>query len=183
MDLEKIKKDSDTVLVERLKNKEEGAFAILIDRYKSPLFYMIYDIVNNTEDAEDLTMITFTKVFTAIDNYTPGFLFRTWLFSIARNASISFIRLKKNRIYGNYELNDYLDSGTPNPEQIIISNETVKILKYKIRHSNPLFREVIILRSMFGYKYREIEQYYGMSVSAGIQHTRRSRIFFRETLD
>lgn len=183
MDLKKLKTDSDSELVIRLKNKEERAFVILMDRYKSLLFYLINQIVNNTEDAEDLTMITFEKVFTGIDNYVPNFLFRTWLMTIARNTSFDFIKLKSHKIYGDDELFDYMDSDTPNPEQILISRETVKILKYKIKHSNPLFREVIILRSMFGYKYREIEQYYGMSVSRGIQHTRRSRIFFRGTLD
>lgn len=183
MDLKKSKIDSDTSLVIGLRNKEERAFTILVDRYKGSLFYLIHQIVNNTEDAEDLTMLTFTKVFTSIDKYTPRYLFRTWLFKVAKNASFDFIKFKNRRIYGDCELSDYIDSKTLNPEQIIISKENVKILRYKIRHSNPLFREVIILRSMFGYKYREIEQYYGLSINRGIQHTRRSRIFFRETLD
>jgi RNA polymerase sigma-70 factor (ECF subfamily) len=182
MDLKKSKKDSDVNLVAGLKNKEEKAFIILVERYKSHLFFYIRKIVGNDLDAEDLVMIIFTKVFTAIDSYTPRFLFSTWLFKMARNASIDFIKLRNHRIYGDEKLNYYIISDMPDPEQIMISKENVKIIKYKIKHSNPLFREIIILRSMFS-TYQEIEQVYGMKINSGLQHTRRSRIFFRETLN
>lgn len=183
MDLKKSKIDSDLYLVTGLKNKDERAFTILVNRYKGPLFYVIYRIVGNTLDAEDLTMITFVKVFTGIESYVPDYLFRTWLFRIARNTSIDFLKLKNHKIYGNESLDDRIASNTLNPEQILIGKENVKILKYKIKNSNPKFREIIILRSMFGYTFREIEQTCGLSISVGVQHTRRSRIFFRETLN
>lgn len=186
MDLKNIKKDSDASLVKRLKNKEERAFVILVDKYKSPLFYFIYRIVGNTMDAEDLTMITFTKVFTGIDNYLPDFLFSTWLFRIARNASFDFIKIKKHNIYGDIDLEllkNYIDSRTPNPEEIIINDEKLKILKRKVKYSNPKFREIIILRTMFGYTFREIEQKHILTINSGSQHMYRARAFFRETLD
>lgn len=186
MNLKNPKIDSDAGLVKRLKGKEERAFVILVDKYKSPLFYFIYRIVGNTMDAEDLTMITFTKVFTAIDDYSPDFFFSTWLFKIARNASFDFIRVKKHKIHGSIDLEalaNYIDSRTPNPEEIIINDEKLKILKRKVKYSNPKFREIIILRAMFGYTFREIEQKHILTISAGTQHMHRARAFFKGTFD
>jgi len=174
---------NDIDLVTGLKNRDERTFTILVNRYKSPLFYFIYKIVGNTLDAEDLTMITFTKVFVAIDSYTPDHLFSTWLFRIAHNASIDFMKVKDHRVYGDELISNYIISKTPNPEQILIGKERVKTIKHMIRHSNPNHRKIIILRSIFGYSFREIEQKYGLNVGTARQHMHRSRIFFRGSLD
>lgn len=184
MDLTKVIPDTDADLVKGLKNKEERAFTILLDRYKDSLFFVIRGIVKNDLDAEDLTMVTFTKVFIGINHYSPTSLFRSWLFAIARNTCFDFLDLQNRRIYGDISIDriyNHIDRSTPSPEQLIIQRESFMILKNKVKKLPQIYREIIILNGKLGLKFGEIEQIYGMNVNTGLQHIRRARILFRQS--
>ena len=90
------KAKKDYLLVQRaLNDKDQRAYTELMGRYKDSVFYMLLKMVNNSDDAEDLTIETFSKAFKRLDQYTPQFAFSTWLFKIASNHSIDFIRKKR----------------------------------------------------------------------------------------
>src|SRR5210317_1685188 len=74
---------------------DEQAFAELMKRYKKPVYHMILKMVRNVDDAEDLTIEAFTKAFKNLYKFKKDFTFSTWLFRIATNNSIDFIRKKK----------------------------------------------------------------------------------------
>src|SRR3989339_1643710 len=76
---------------------DEKAYAELLDRYKDAIYYMLLKMVNNKSDAEDLTIEAFGKAFKNIEQYTPNYAFSTWLFKIATNNCIDFLRKKKAR--------------------------------------------------------------------------------------
>src|SRR6516164_6194507 len=91
---EKAKKDF--VLIELAKEKgDEKAYAELMQRYKKPVYHMILKMVRNVDDAEDLTIEAFAKAFKNLKKFNPEFTFSTWLFRIATNNCIDFIRKKK----------------------------------------------------------------------------------------
>ena len=74
---------------------EEGdqkAYAELMARYKDSIYYMLLKMVNNRDDAEDLTIEAFGKAFRNIKQYTPDYAFSTWLFKIATNTAIDLLR-------------------------------------------------------------------------------------------
>ncbi len=77
------------------KHNDEQAFAILLDRYKKPVYHMILKMVRNVDDAEDLTIEAFAKAFKNLHRFKKDFTFSTWLFRIATNNSIDFIRKKR----------------------------------------------------------------------------------------
>src|SRR4030065_1791838 len=86
---------NDLIMVEEAKKGNEKAFASLMNRYRDSIYYMLLNMVNNASDAEDLTIEAFGKAFRSIESYTPRFAFSTWLFMIATNNCIDFIRKKK----------------------------------------------------------------------------------------
>ena len=86
----------DVALVKRaVEQHDQAAYAELLDRYKESVFYLLMKMVNNRDDAEDLTIEAFGKAFKNIEQYTPNFAFSTWLFRIATNNCIDFIRKKR----------------------------------------------------------------------------------------
>jgi RNA polymerase sigma factor (sigma-70 family) len=74
---------------------DDKAFAKLMQRYKRPVYHMILKMVRNVDDAEDLTIESFAKAFRSLSRFKKDFTFSTWLFRIATNNTIDFIRKKK----------------------------------------------------------------------------------------
>src|SRR6056297_1364012 len=85
----------DFKLVKLAISGDEQAYAELMDRYRDAIFYMLLKMVSNKNDAEDLTIEAFGKAFKSIEQYTPKYAFSTWLFKIATNNCIDFIRKQK----------------------------------------------------------------------------------------
>lgn len=90
---DKAKKDFE--LVNRAKEDDQKAYAELLKRYRRPVYHLVLKMVRNQEDAEDLTIEAFSKAFKNLPKFNPDFTFSTWLFRIATNNCIDFIRKKK----------------------------------------------------------------------------------------
>ena len=78
--------------------KDQQAYAKLMDRYRDSIYFMLLKMVNNKDDADDLTIEAFGKAFKNLHQYTPNYAFSTWLFKIASNNCIDFIRKKKKNM-------------------------------------------------------------------------------------
>ena len=78
-----------------VKDKDQQAYGILMQRYKKPVYHMILKMVRNVDDAEDLTIEAFAKAFKNLHRFKKDYTFSTWLFRIATNNAIDFIRKKK----------------------------------------------------------------------------------------
>lgn len=85
----------DKEIVNRCKNGDERAYELLVTRYRKSVYYLVLKMVRNEEDAEDLTQEAFAKAFSSINSFDPKYAFSTWLFRIATNNSIDFIRRKR----------------------------------------------------------------------------------------
>lgn len=78
-----------------VEGQDQQAFAELMKRYKNPVYHMILKMVRNVDDAEDLTIEAFAKAFKNLHKFKKDFTFSTWLFRIATNNTIDFIRKKR----------------------------------------------------------------------------------------
>ena len=153
----------DILLVERARAGDGRAFASLMNRYRDTIYYLMLRMVNNPVDAEDLTIEAFGKAFKGIDSYAPDFAFSTWLFRIATNNCIDFIR-KKQVIPSPYDqiteeeedITASLQSDLPGPEEIMINEQKVKRLREVIDQLKPMYRELIELRYFREFSYEEI---------------------------
>jgi RNA polymerase sigma factor (sigma-70 family) len=153
----------DLALVERAKEGDGKAFATLLNRYRDSIYYLHLRMVNNPADAEDLTIEAFGKAFKRIDTYTPEFAFSTWLFKIATNNCIDFIRkkqmspsLQSQMQNDDDDMTASLQSDTPDPEEILINEQKVLRLREIVEQLKPLYRELIELRYFREFSYEEI---------------------------
>lgn len=142
---------------------DEKAYAELLDRYKDAIYYMLLKMVNNKSDAEDLTIEAFGKAFKNIEQYTPNFAFSTWLFKIATNNCIDFIRKKKANMISLDQTSDDLDgastplqSDTPDPEEDMIKSQRIALMRNVVEKLKPRYRTLVELRYFSEYSYEEI---------------------------
>ena len=154
---------NDLLLVEMAKNGNEKAFSNLLNRYKDSIYYMLLKMVNNSSDAEDLTIEAFGKAFRNLDSFTPEFAFSTWLFKIATNNCIDFIRKKQISPTPIDQLQDDLDNLTvniqsdlPDPEETLINDQKIAVLRDIVNQLKPRYRNLIELRYYKEYSYEEI---------------------------
>lgn len=83
---------------EAVDHGNQKAYAELMSRYKDSIYFMLLKMVNNRDDADDLTIEAFGKAFKNIHQYTPDYAFSTWLFKIATNNCIDYIRKKRKQM-------------------------------------------------------------------------------------
>ncbi|MEI6047493.1 MAG: sigma-70 family RNA polymerase sigma factor [Bacteroidota bacterium] len=157
------KAKSDLLLVEQAKRGNEKAFADLMNRYRDSIYFLLLKMVNNQSDAEDLTIEAFGKAFRNLDSYTPNFAFSTWLFKIATNNCVDFIRKKQLSPTPFDLLQDNLDNATvniqsdlPDPEESLINRQKIAALKDIVSQLKPRYKALIELRYYKEYSYEEI---------------------------
>lgn len=157
------KAKSDLLLVNQAKQGDEKAFADLMNRYRDSIYYMLLKMVNNPFDAEDLTIEAFGKAFRNIESYTPKYAFSTWLFKIATNNCVDFIRKKQLSPSPLDHLQENLESATvniqsdlPDPEEMLINHQKISALKEIISQLKPRYKALIELRYYKEYSYEEI---------------------------
>lgn len=166
----------DYVLLRRaLEENDQSAYAELMRLYRDRIYYMLIKIVKNSDDAEDLTLETFGKAFRYLDKYTPKYAFSTWLFRIALNNSIDYIRHKNNspQCVDNdlYEMDTELlidrseSNSTPTPEQEVIDKQRIQMLRLAVTQLPDKYRKVIELRYYDELSYEEIAQTLDISLS------------------
>jgi len=142
---------------------DQKAFAELLGRYRDAIYYMLLKMVNNPSDAEDLTIEAFGKAFKNINQYAPNYAFSTWLFKIATNNCIDFIRKKRGNLMSIDQSNDdhekasvSIQSETPDPEEHLIIKQKAKLMHTIVSKLKPRYRKLIELRYFNEFSYEEI---------------------------
>ena len=178
----------DLVLVDSARKGNQAAYADLMDRYRDSIYFMMLKMVKNSDDADDLTIEAFGKAFNRLDQYSPSFAFSTWLFKIASNNCIDFIRKKRIEVTsidkgmmtddGDRLRIDARSTGM-NPEETIIQGQRITHMRLLVSKLKPKYRELVEKRYFDEMSYEEIAE--AMDCPVG---TVRSRIFrAREAID
>ena len=162
------KAKKDFLLIDRAKaTGDQKAFAELMSRYKKPVYHMILKMIRNVDDAEDLTIEAFAKAFKNLAKFNPEYTFSTWLFRIATNNCIDFIRKKKlqttsiDQIVPGSE-----DDTTPitirdktmTPEEGLIKDQRAIKIREVIQGLSPKYKQLIELRYFEELSYEEIAE-------------------------
>ena len=163
---DKAKQDYALVL-KALNEKDQLAYAELMGRYRESIYFMLLKMVNNKNDAEDLTIEAFGKAFKRLEQYTPNYAFSTWLFKIATNNCIDFIRKKKHNTYSidntftdseGGEIQMELKSSSLDPEEELIKLQKIKLMHQVVEKLKPRYRELVELRYFQELSYEEISE-------------------------
>ena len=153
----------DMELVEKALQGDQQAYSRLMSRYRDAIYYILLKMVNNPTDAEDLTIEAFGKAFRNLNQYTPTFAFSTWLFKIATNNCIDFIRKRRaltisiDQDSGDKDtLSPTIQEESPDPEEQMIKNQKAKLMRDVVNQLKPRYKDLIILRYFKEYSYEEI---------------------------
>ncbi|MEO6166142.1 MAG: sigma-70 family RNA polymerase sigma factor [Chitinophagales bacterium] len=159
--------NEDIELVQQALGGDQKAYARLMTRYKDSIYFLLLKMVHNEDDANDLTIEAFGKAFSNLAKYTPDFAFSTWLYKIALNNCIDFIRKKKVETLSLFEVSDNdqgesfridVQSSAPDPEESYIRKQRNKLLREVIEKINPKYRLLIELRYYDELSYEEIAE-------------------------
>ena len=158
----------DLMLVNRaLSSGDPKAYNELMRLYRDPIYFMLYEKVGDQELAKDLTIEALGKAFKKLHMYTPDYTFSTWLYTVARNNCIDYLRkhklptisIDKMMLDEDGKRNTFdLKSKDPNPEKIMMKNQRIAILRQIVDQLKPKYRDLVKLRYFKELSYEEISQ-------------------------
>ena len=147
--------------IEKAKNGNQLAFNFLLDTFWGEVYNYQLKRIQNDNDAEDITIQTFSKAFDKIDTFDKKYKFKTWLITISKNIHIDIIRKKnasisvKTTIEQEEEVYAVVDEN-PTPEDKIIRDQNLAKLLRDIKQLKPKYQEIINLRYFQELSYKEI---------------------------
>jgi len=175
-------RDLDWAVVQRVQAGNVAAFDQLVQKYREHIFSVIYNMTSNREDASDLTQETFIKAFQAIARFKGKSSFFTWIYRIAINSTMTFLKKRSRRRYISYEnineevhSTDIIESLTAKnrSEKGAIVHELQEKLNDSLQKLSPKHRTVVVLHEIEGLSHVEIAEITKASVG-----TVRSRLHY-----
>lgn len=155
------------MLVQKALDGDQAAYTSIMSRYKETIYYLILKMVRDNDDAEDLTLEVFGKAFQRLGQYTSQYAFSTWLFRIATNHSIDYIRKKRlDTISIDKDLKSdegaswSMDIGCDNkdPEERYIEKQKIDMMREGVEKLKEPYKKLLELRYFDEYSYDEISE-------------------------
>ncbi|WP_298498614.1 sigma-70 family RNA polymerase sigma factor [uncultured Algibacter sp.] len=148
--------------ISRAKKNDQKAFNFLLDTFWDSVYGFQLKRTHNENDAEDITIQTFSKAFDKINSFDEKYTFKTWLITISKNIHIDLLRKEKNSIVQVISKDDrdffqVLDE-SPSPEDKLITEQNLAKLLRDIKKLKPHYQEVINLRYFQELSYKEISK-------------------------
>jgi RNA polymerase sigma factor (sigma-70 family) len=182
----------DLQLVESARSGNQAAYAELMDRYRDSIYFMMLKMVKNNDDADDLTIEAFGKAFSRLDQYSPSFAFSTWLFKIASNNCIDFIRKKRVQLTS-MDSGFVMDDGEKmqidakstnlNPEETIMQGQRVDHMRLLVSKLKPKYRDLVEKRYFEELSYEEIAGQLNLPLGTVKAQLFRARDFLAAMMD
>ncbi|CUS99209.1 RNA polymerase sigma factor [Candidatus Chrysopegis kryptomonas] len=178
-----LKNLSDTELVKLAINGDETAYVELMNRYRKKVEVIVLKIVKQKSEVEDLVQEIFTKAFTSISTFKSEFSFSTWLYKIATNHCIDFVRKRKISTFSldeDYELEeDTIQREIPDwsqtPDRELFEKQRNEIIHQAINSLPEHYRKVIIMRHFEDKSYEEIAKELKLPIGTVKVHIFRAR--------
>jgi len=169
---------TDQELIKKYLKGDEKSFEILIEKYLKLAYNFVYKNVGNPADAEDITQEVFVKVWKNLKKFDQSKTFKPWLFQIAKNTSIDFLRKKKSIPFSRFEndkgqnvLTENLSAPLPNLTEAISDKETIATAMGDLKEKE---QNVIELRHKQGMSFKEISGILKESINTVKSRYRRS---------
>ncbi|MDA9312517.1 sigma-70 family RNA polymerase sigma factor [Vicingaceae bacterium] len=163
------KANEDVELVNAAKSGDQSAYTAIMVRYREPIYYLVLKMIRNESDAEDISIEAFEKAFKKafkkLDQYIPEYAFSTWLYGIATNQCIDFIRKKKLKTTLIDNVIDDGESGgtkiqirgtSKDPEETYIKQEKIELMREYVYKLEEPYKTLVTLRYFKEWSYEEI---------------------------
>lgn len=182
--------DQDTILISRTLQGDFSAFEELVDKYQGRIYRHLRKMVHDSQQTEDLLQETFFSAYKGLGSFSGASSFSTWLFRIATNAALMFLR---KHTYDQVEYDDDIANQSPDmmtvspefistPLEMLLSMEGKSIIEEAIDDLPVIYRTVMILRDIEGFSLEETSDVLGISVPAVKSRLHRARNIVREAL-
>lgn len=147
--------------IQRAKNNEQKAFNFLLNTFWDDVYGFQLKRIQNENDAEDITIQTFSKAFDKIDTFNNDYVFKTWLITISKNIHVDIIRKEKRSISTvapneNEDTVFQIQDESPSVEDKLITEQNLAKLLRDIKRLKPHYQQVINLRYFQELSYKEI---------------------------
>jgi len=178
----KSRQEDAEMIREALAGSQE-AYTRLMKKYHNPIYSLIYRMIRDKEEIEDLTQETFIKAFASLKNFNDEYAFSTWLYKIASNNCIDYIRKRKLKTYSidkpmESEDDDYayeLSDSTYEADRHIIEEQQKALIQEAIDSLPEKYRIVIVMRHTEEKSYEDIAEILGLPLGTVKAHIFRAR--------
>lgn len=173
--------ETDEQLVARVQAGDTGAFDLLVEKYKGKVYSIVYNMLSNHEDAADLSQEAFLRAFKGIEKFRGKSSFYTWLYEVAVNGCLNFLKSRKDNSFSLNELQDPTSQDVA-PEELVSKDnvrqdvdrgELQEKLNEALQKLSEEHRAVVVLHDIEGMKHQELAKVLGCS-----EATARSRLFY-----
>lgn len=165
-----LEENDEQLIINYLKG-DEKSLEVLIRRYLKPIYSFVYRYVGSPSDVEDITQEVFIRVWRNLKKFDQKKSFKTWIFSIAKNASIDFLKKKKSIPFSEFD-------NVPN----LISSPPELSLNFILEKLSVKYRMVLFLRYNDHFTFREIAEISGESIDTIKTRHRRGIAILRKLL-
>ena len=173
--MKKSSNDSDSALIEKVKNGNEGAFNFLVNKYYPRVYASLFSFTKSKEDSEDLAQQTFIKVWQQIESFRGDSAFFTWVYRIAINLAKNYVvssSYKKQKLNTSIEHAEIDVTSFENIESVLSHDQSIQEIKNFINTMPESLKTAFTLRESEGKSYEEISIITSTPIG-----TVRSRIF------
>lgn len=179
--------ETDLNLVKRTRNGDRDAFNVLVTRYQRKVYGICYGMVRNPDDAMDLVQDTFVKVYRNLERFQGNSSFYTWVYRIATNVCIDFLRKaqrKKTVDYDDAIARDEDVEGDDmllpsrmgiNPARVLGRRELLEKINDALQTLSPAHRQIILLREVEGMAYQDIAETLEISIGTVMSRLHHAR--------
>ena len=187
--------DADELLIERIKAGDMAAYNVMVIRHYDRIFSRVLQLLNNKQDAEEVTQDAFIRAHRGLENFRGDASFSTWLYQIATNLAHNrywyLFRRKRDQSIsldqpqcdnGSLTLENVMPCADENPAEAVVTQEFVDRVSACMQYLNDKHKEVLILRNVKNLTYDEIAQQLEISVGTVKSRIARARESLRGLL-
>ena len=187
--------DADELLIERIRAGDMAAYNVMVIRHYDRIFSRVLQLLNNKQDAEEVTQDAFIRAHRGLENFRGDASFSTWLYQIATNLAHNrywyWFRRKRDQSIsldqpqcddGSLTLENVMPCADENPAEAVVTQEFVDRVSACMQYLNDKHKEVLILRNVKNLTYDEIAQQLEISVGTVKSRIARARESLRGLL-
>jgi len=195
---EQVQQVQERRLIRRLKRGDERAFATLVRTYQQRVFNMVFRMLGNREEAEDVAQDVFVTVFQSAASFRGDSKFSTWLYRVTINHCKNRLKYLKRRgrhmgrpldeiaehelARGSGDAQPKFHSSIPRPDDMAVGRQLERIIQQEMARMDEDHRVLLVLRDIQGLSYQEMAEVTGLNIGTIKSRLHRARLALKEAL-
>lgn len=163
-------------ILSKCRDGNQEGWNMLINSYSKPVYNIALNFFAERDIASDVTQEIFIKIYHNLDKFREEKNFSSWIFTISRNYCIDYWRKNKKYLQNNQELDEKIGSGQPTPEDKLVKESEIEVLRNKIAQLEPDLRVILILRDIHDLSYQEIAEKFSIPEGTVKSRINRARL-------